>query len=238
MIPYLRTLPAAERDGLAKHCSFRTLERGASVFTEGDPPEGVFLIVVGRIKLVRSSSKGREQILHEEGAGVTLAEVPVFDGRGYVGSAVAVEEALVFFVPRSPLLKALKHSPGSALEVIHILASRVRTLAGVVEDLSLRGVTERLAAYLCREAERAGGEVVELRVTRDELATHLGTVREQASRALSELNAAGLIEIKGRRIVIVQPAALRRRGSLASAGTSRSGRRRAPAPRLRRVSNA
>ena len=209
-IPYLRTLPAAERQSLARHCRFRTLERGASLFTEGDPPASVFLIVEGRIKLLRSSSHGREQILHEEGAGATLAEVPVFDGRGYVGSAIAVEEAAVFFVPRSPLLKALKHSPVSALEVIHILASRVRTLAGVVEDLSLRGVTERLAAYLCREAARAGGETVELRVTRDELATHVGTVREQASRALSELKAAGLIDVKGRRIVIVQPDALGR----------------------------
>jgi len=209
-IPYLRTLPAAERQSLGRHCRFRTLERGASLFTEGDPPAGVFLIVEGRIKLLRSSSHGREQILHEEGAGATLAEVPVFDGRGYVGSAIAVEEAVVFFVPRSPLLKALKRCPGSALEVIHILALRVRTLAGVVEDLSLRGVRERLAAYLCREAARAGGETVELRVTRDELATHVGTVREQASRALSELKAAGLIDVKGRRIVIVQPDALGR----------------------------
>lgn len=208
-IPYLRTLPAGERESLARHCSFRTLERGACLFSEGDEPAGVFLIVKGRIKLLRSSRDGREQILHEEGAGVTLAEVPVFDGGGYVGSAVAVEDAVVLFVPRSPLLRVLKRSPVSALEVIHILAARVRTLAGVVEDLSLRGVTERVAAYLCREAERAGGDVLELRVTRDELATHVGTVREQASRALSQLKAAGLIEVKARRIVIVDIDALR-----------------------------
>lgn len=210
-IPYLRTLPAADRATLARHCTFRTLERGACLFTEGDPPAGVFLILEGKIKLLRSSKDGREQILHEEGAGVTLAEVPVFDGGGYVGSAIAVEDALVLFVPRSPLLEALTSSPASALEVIHILASRVRRLAGVIEDLSLRGVTDRVAAYLCREAERTGGDLFELHVTRDELATHVGTVREQASRALSQLKAAGLIDVKGRRILIVDRDGLRLR---------------------------
>ena len=214
-IPYLRTLPAGERERLAPHCRFKTLERGASLFTKGDAPAGVFLIVKGRIKLVRSSRSGREQILHEEGAGVTLAEVPTFDGRGYVASAIAVEDALIFFVPRRPLLAALRRSPESALEVLHILASRVRTLASLVEDLAFRGVTERIAAYLCREAERTGGEVVELRVSRDELATHVGTVREQASRALSELQAAGLIEVKARKIVIVEQSALRLLGGVA-----------------------
>ena len=87
-------------------------------------------------------------------------------------------------------------------------------MASLVEDLALRGVTERVAAYLCREAERTGGEVVELRVSRDELATHVGTVREQASRALSELQAAGLIQVKARKIIIVEQAALRLLGGL------------------------
>ena len=152
---------------------------------------------------------GREQVLHEEGPGVTLAEVPVFDGGGYVGSAVAVEAALVLFVPRSPLLDVLKRTPASALGVIHVLASRVRKLAAVVEDLSLRGVTARVASYLCREIERAGGDTLQLRITRDELAAHVGTVREQASRALSQLRADGLIEVRGRTVVILEPEALR-----------------------------
>ena len=209
-IPYLRALPAAEREALARHCAFQSLERGACVFREGEAPAGVFLILEGRIKLLRSSEDGREQILHEEGPGVTLGEVPVFDGGGYVGSAIAVEAAHVLFVPRAPLLEALTRSPASALDVIHVLASRVRKFAGVVEDLALRGVTERVASYLCREIERAGGDTLELRITRDELATHVGTVREQASRALSQLKAAGVIDVQARRIVILDPAALRR----------------------------
>ena len=208
-IPYLRNLPDAERSGLAASCEFRQIARGARVFAEGDPPAGVFLIVGGRIKLLRSSKHGREQVLHEEGPGSTLAEVPVFDGHGYVGSAVAVEDSLLFFVPRGPLFTALARSPASAVHVIRILAARVRTLAALVEDLSLRPVMERIAAYLCREADRHGDHTFALTVTRDELATHVGTVREEASRVLSRLKAAGVIDVSGRRITIREPRTLR-----------------------------
>ncbi|MDQ3169883.1 MAG: Crp/Fnr family transcriptional regulator [Acidobacteriota bacterium] len=222
-IPYLRALPSAAREDLARQCVFQTIERGGSLFREGDAPTGVFLILEGRIKLLRSSADGREQVLHEEGPGATLAEVPAFDGDGFVGSAIAVEDARLFFVPRAPLLAALETSPASSLDVIRVLAARVRKLAGVVEDLSLRGVTERVAAYLWREIERAGGDTLELRITRDELATHVGTVREQASRAISRLKAAGVIEVRGRTLVVLDPAALKS----AAGGAVQNGERHA-----------
>ena len=192
-----------------------TLVRGACLFTAGDAPAGVFLIVRGRIKLLRHSEEGREQVLHEEGPGSTLAEVPVFDGQGYVASAVAAEDSEVFFVPAAPLLSALDRCPGSARQVIHVLAARIRKLAGVVEDLSHRAVVQRVAAYLCREAAHARSDRFDLGVTRDELAAHAGTVREQASRALSQLKASGVIEVAGRRIVIRDAASLRRIAGLA-----------------------
>jgi CRP-like cAMP-binding protein len=176
-------------------------------FAEGDEPEGVFLIIQGRIKLVRSSEEGREQVLHEEGPEATLAEVPVFDGAGYVASAVAVEDSVLFFVPRGPLLRTLDRVPGSALEVIQVLAARVRKLAAVIEDLSLRDVLERTAGYLLRQS-RAGGDAVELPATREQLAAHLGTVREQVSRALSQLKASGTIEVDGRRVRVIDRARL------------------------------
>jgi CRP/FNR family transcriptional regulator len=208
-IPYLRSMPVPEREALARVCELRQVPRGAAVFSEGAPPAGIFLIVRGRVALVRSSEEGREQVLHEEGPGSTLGEVPVFDGEGYVATATALEDSELLFVPRQPLLAALQRSPGSSLAVIHILAARVRKLAGVVEDLGLHGVMPRLAAYLLREMERAGAPQFSLPATRDHIAAHVGTVREQASRALSQLKAAGVIELHGRRVRVLDPARLR-----------------------------
>jgi CRP-like cAMP-binding protein len=190
-------------------CEVRSISRGGWLFSEGDLATGVFLVLSGRVKLVRSSTDGREQVLHEEGPGTTLAEAPVFDGGGYVGSAIAVEDTTVLYVPKHALLSALERCPASSLEVIRILARRVRKLAGVVEDLSLRDVMERIAAYLLREMVRAGGDSFSLPATRDELAAHIGTVREQASRGLSQLKSTGIIEITGREIHVVDPERLR-----------------------------
>jgi CRP/FNR family transcriptional regulator len=207
-IPYIRTLPPADRSRLAALCEPRRVPRGAEVFAEGDAPAGVFLILGGRVKLVRASLDGREQILHEEGPGATLAEVPVFDGGGYVASAVAVDDSDLLFVPRAPLLELVERHPPSSRAVIAILAARVRRFAGLVEDLSLRGVVGRTAAYLQRELGRSGSLEIELPPTRDELAAHIGTVREQVSRALSQLARDGAIELKGRRVRVADPARL------------------------------
>ena len=208
-IPYLRALPSGERAALVRFCEFRDLGDGALLFAEGDTPPGIFLIVSGRIKLVRSSPDGREQVLHEEGIGATLAEVPVFDGGGCVGSAVAVGGARVFMVPSAALFTTLERNPGSARQVIAVMASRVRKFAALVEDLSLRAVTARVAGYLLRESARAGDAAWQLSVTRAELAAHVGTVREPVSRVLSRLSKAGIIEIHGRRVRIIDTTRLR-----------------------------
>jgi len=207
-IPYLRNLPDANRIGLARLCTVRKVPRGRVLFTEGHRADAIFLILGGRIKLVRTSAEGREQVLHEEGPGVTVAEVPVFDSGGYVGTAIAAEDSEVLSIPAPALRQVLDQSPGSALEVIRTLAARIRKLAAMVEDLSLRAVTERIATYLLREMTIAGNDRVVLPATRDELGAHVGTVREQASRALSELRAAGVIDIDGRNVLIKDRARL------------------------------
>lgn len=198
-IAYLRGLPAADLDRLAARCLVRAVARGQTVFEEGAPAAGLFVILAGRLKLVRSSPRGREQVLHAEGPGATLGEVPLFDGGGYVASAVAVEASRVLFVP-GPALLDLCRRPEVALGVIAVLARRVRTFAGLIEDLALRDVTARVAGFLVAESRRVGGDDLALPGTRDEVAARLGTVRELVSRALSHLARLGLIEVSGRRV--------------------------------------
>jgi CRP-like cAMP-binding protein len=208
-VPYLAGLPDADLARLADACALRDVPAGAAIFEEGAPPTGIFLVVAGRVRVVRRSSRGREQVLHEDGPGATLGEVPVFDGEGYVGAAIAADPCTVLFVPRAPLLAHIEHAPAAAREVIAVLSRRVRRFAGLVADLSLRGATERVAAHVLREAERTGDDTVWLAQTRAQLAAHLGTVREEVSRALSELRDRGILEVEGRRIRICDRRRLR-----------------------------
>lgn len=203
-IPYLATLSPRDRAGLAAGCRVRTVAKGQTVFEEGARAEGLYVILTGRLKLVRISPRGREQVLHAEGPGATLGEVPLFDGGGYVASAIAVEESRVLFVPR-PALLDLCRRPEVALGVIGVLARRVRTFAGLIEDLALRDVTARVAGFVVAESRRAGAVDLALPGTREEIAARLGTVRELVSRSLARLRAAGVIEVSGRRVRVSDP---------------------------------
>jgi CRP-like cAMP-binding protein len=217
-IQYLAALPDNHLMKLAAAASLRHVDAGGFIFTEGEAPSGIFLLVSGRAKVVRTSRNGREQVLHEDGPGATLGEVPVFDGEGYVGSAVAVEDCALLFLPREALLSAIDANPGAARCVIAVLSRRVRRFAVLVADLSLRDTTERLAAHLLREVQQAGGDVVSLNGTREELASHLGTVREEVSRGLSELRDRGILAVDRRRIRVLDMPRLR-----AIAGESATG---------------
>jgi CRP/FNR family transcriptional regulator len=199
-IPYLGVLSTPDLQAVAEACSRRRASAGAAIFSEGARPTGVFLILSGRVRVVRTSRDGREQLLHEEGPDATLGEVPVFDGEGYIGSAIAAESCTLLFLPRDVLLAHIERTPIVATRVIQVLSRRVRRFAGLAADLALRGTTERVAAHVLRAATLAGAADVSLSGTRAELAAELGTVREEVSRALSDLRLRGIIDVDRRRI--------------------------------------
>lgn len=209
-LPYLASVPRGELGRLAGRCAWRTIARGGSVFREGEPARGLFVITEGRVKLSRLSPAGREQVLHVEGAGASLGEVPVFDGGGYVATAVALTAARLLFVERQALFALCRRRPDVALGIIAVLARRLRRFAALIEDLSLRDVTERLAGFLLAEASRAGADGVFEIGTQDEVAARLGTVRELVSRSLVRLTRAGLIARSNRRVRLLDPARVRR----------------------------
>lgn len=158
------------------------------------------------------SPHGREQVFHTEGPGATLAEGPLFDGGGYIASAVALAPTRALFLPRADVLALCRRRPEVALAVAAALARRVRRFAGLVGDLAFRPVGERVARYLETQAVTAplaAGAEVELHFTHAQLAARLGTVRELVARALARLERAGIIERANGRVVIRDPARLR-----------------------------
>ena len=204
-IPYFRALAAADLRRVAARAVVRDVRRGEHVFEEGAPAQGLFVVMEGRVRLVRIARSGREQVLHSEGPGATLGEVPLLDGGGYVATAVAAEPARLLYLPRDAVLDTCRRHPDVALGIIGVLARRVRTFAGLVEQLSLQDLTARTAGFLLSESRAAGGTTFELSATRDEIAARLGTVRELVSRSFARLRAARVVRIAGRRVTIIDP---------------------------------
>lgn len=188
----------------------RRFGRGEALFEEGEPCRGLLIIADGRVEVRQISLRGREQVFHTEGPGASLGEGPLFDGGGYIASAVALAPTEALFLPRADMLQLCQRRPAVALAMLKTLARRVRHFAAIVSDLAFRPVAERLARHLQTAIAtpiRQGAEI-ELTVTQAQLAARLGTVRELVTRAFSQLEESGIISRERSRIIIRDPARL------------------------------
>lgn len=193
---------------LARRCVTKSVPVGNVLFTTGEECRGLYIIEAGRVRIYRTDPAGREQVLHVEGPGRTVAELPMFDGGPYPASAITIEECRLVFLPRAAFEYLYRNQPDIAHAVIRALGRRLRHLVHLTETLAFRDVAARLAMLLVGYAERSGvatdrGIEIELDRTQEELAHEIGTARESVSRAMKQLRRNGLIEpLKQSRLLI------------------------------------
>lgn len=145
------------------------------------------------------------------GPGEPIGEVAALSGESYPATAETLERTETFYILRDSFLDLIRTQPEVALRLLAALSARLRAFASLIEDLSLKGVSERLAAYLLSLAPAGGPtQAVDLDISKGELAAALGTVPETLSRAFKQLAGAGAVETKGRRVVIKDRALLER----------------------------
>jgi CRP/FNR family transcriptional regulator, cyclic AMP receptor protein len=211
-VPLFADLSETELKFLAERAVLRRYAPGELIFSEGDPCPGLFVIESGNVRLFKTSSGGREQVLAIEKSGNSIAELPVFDGGRYPASAAAVEQAQLLFVSKQDFHSLCLTHPKVALKVLRVVGIRLRRLVGIIEELSFTTVRSRLISFLlrlAREQAKSAGEVqITMPATNQELAAHIGTVRELVSRNISRLQAEGLIKVDGRTVTIPSVAAL------------------------------
>jgi CRP-like cAMP-binding protein len=199
-IPLFQGLSRGEYEDLAMIVVDQVIRRGQTIFEEGDEGSGFYVILSGRVKIFKLSPDGKEQILHILTTGEPFGEVPVFAGEKFPAHAAALEESRLFFFPRPAFVKLIGQNPSLALNMLAVLSRRLRKLASLVEDLSLKEVSGRLAAYLLYLSEGKKGAVeVKLDVSKNQLASLLGTIPETLSRILARMTREGLIKSNGPR---------------------------------------
>jgi CRP/FNR family transcriptional regulator len=202
-IPIFAELDSGAIGRLADRCVTRTVAAGHVLFTTGEQCRGLYVIVAGRVRIYRTSPEGREQVLHVEGPGRAVAELPLVDGGAYPASAVTLEPTRVVFLPRADFEQLYRGNPDIAHAVIRGLGRRLRHLVQVTQTLAFRDVAARLAMLLADYADRIGTPsadgAVELVLdrTQEELSLEIGTARESVSRAYRQLRQQGHIESLG-----------------------------------------
>jgi CRP/FNR family transcriptional regulator len=201
--------PAALR-ALAAGAVVRRFEPGATLWAAGADPRGLFVVLDGRVRVVRAPG-GRQYAVHSEGPGGTLGDVPFFAGGRYPATAVAAAPTACLVLDRATLARAVAADPELALRLLARLAVRVRGLVERLDARTAATVEQRLAALLLARHAAAGGGAFALGATQAEAAEELGTVREVLVRALGALRRAGLVAAVARgRYRVLDAAGLRR----------------------------
>ena len=201
-ISYFSTLDERTFEAVTRTAIRRSYGPGQVILIEGEPSAGLYVIESGWLKVFKISFEGREQVLQTLGPGDSFSAVSVFSGEPNRASVDALEQAVVWLVPRDAMLRLLDANPTLAQLVIQDLAGRVTHLIELVEDLSLRTVESRLARLLL---EHASDETLERRrwATQAEMAARLGTVPDVLNRALRKLAEQGLIQVARHQIQII-----------------------------------
>jgi CRP/FNR family transcriptional regulator len=197
-------LPPDQLQNLASIGLTKAFKRGQTIFSEGEPANGFYVTVSGRVKVYKLSPDGKEQILHIFGPGEPFGEVPVFEGKQFPANASAIEKSSVIFFPRADFVGLIKRNPSLALSMLAVLSRRLRQFTVMIDNLSLKEVPAGLAAHILYLSDRnEGADRVALDVSKGQLASMLGTIPETFSRILSKLSQLGYIEADGKRIRII-----------------------------------
>ena len=202
--PLFEGLPEKQIEDIQYITIEKKYSKGEIIFAEGDDGNGFFIVADGRVKIYKVSMEGKEQILHIFGQGEPIGEVPVFIGQKFPAFAEAIEKSRLIFFPRKTFIELISKSPSLALNMIGLLAKRLRQFTVQVENLSLKEVPGRLAAYLVLlSEEQKNSDRIVLSISKGQLASLLGTIPETLSRILSKMSSNSLIHVDGRHITLL-----------------------------------
>ncbi len=205
--PYFDDLDEPALRRIAAHMHLRLFERGEVLFLEGEPCAGLHIIQQGSVKLYRISPHGRQYIVRILQESDTCNEVPVFDGGTNPVNVEALEPTTVWVIEPSVLRELLVERPEFARKVIANFATNLRNLVRMASEMAFYQVTHRLARLIRRlPPEELSGE--KRRLTQEQIAARLGTVREVVARSLRELERSGAIRVERSRIHIADDSVL------------------------------
>ncbi|MCP4539761.1 MAG: Crp/Fnr family transcriptional regulator [Chloroflexi bacterium] len=184
-----------------------TYALGETVIFEGDPCQAVYFVVAGQVRVYRLSPGGREQVLTLLGPGQTFNAVPPFRPNGVnLATVEALTPLTLCAIASEDFRRLVGECAELGLTILQDFAARLDHLTNLVEDLSLRTVRGRLARFLL---ENVDTDAEPRRWTQEEIASHLGTVRDMVGRMLRTFADAGLVRMDRQRIVLLDRDGLR-----------------------------
>ena len=193
--------------------SLRKVVKKEILFSDEEEARGFYVILSGKIKLYKVSPEGKEQILHIVSAPDAFAEAALFLEGSYPAFAEALTDCQLLFFPKRDFIRLIEKNPQLSINMIVTLSHYLKRFASLIEELSLKEVSSRVAKYLMDlslklSKEGKSPKEVELDLSKTQLALKLGTISETLSRTLAKMKVKGIIEVKKNRIFILNREAL------------------------------
>jgi CRP-like cAMP-binding protein len=203
----ITNLPGEELEILTAHMSEELYSKGQNIFREGSYPSGIFFIKEGKVKKYKVDKDGREQIIYIANTGELIGYHALLAEERYPDSAATIEESRIAFIPKEDFLRVLNTSPLLSQRLLKMLSHEFAVFANILALFGQRNVRERFAMQLVLMREKykqnfTPGMEVEINMSRDDLASLVGTARENILRILKDFKKEGILETKGRKIII------------------------------------
>jgi CRP/FNR family transcriptional regulator len=204
MAPNFAGLEEKGLRALAEVGYVREYDEDEYLFQQDEPATGFHILMNGCVNVQRVGVDGRQQVLHVfEGGGAPCGEVAVFQGKTYPAAAVATAPTGTLYLPRDEFIGVARKHPEILLKMLATLSVRLRRFVGLIDDLSLKDVSARLAKHLQELSEKEGSPNIELKTTKTVLASRLGTIAETLSRTLRKMQSKNIIKVDGKKITIL-----------------------------------
>ena len=204
----LADLPERDLQILMARKLEQVYRKGEIIFREDAYPSGIFYLVSGKAKKYKMDKGGREQIIYVANTGELLGYHAILSGDNYPDSAAVMEESLIVFIPKEDFLEAIRQSDVLNRRLLTTLSHEFVVLTNSLTMFAQKSVRERLALQLVVVREKykvdfEPGQSVEIYMSRDDLASLVGTARENVVRTLSEFKSEGILETRGRKIIVL-----------------------------------
>jgi CRP-like cAMP-binding protein len=200
-------LPGEQLSSLMAHSSEQLYEKGEIIFREGGYPSGIFFIRSGRVKKYKVAPRAGEHIVYVANSGELIGYHALLEGARYPDSAAALEASTITFIPREDFFQVLENSTLLNKRLLQTLSHEFAVMVNNLTLLTQRSVRERLALQLVvlrekyKENFQEGGAVT-INLSREDLANLVGSTREHIVRVLGEFKDMGILETRGRKIIV------------------------------------